>query len=176
VAEFSDISDNTNGKYHKPQRELAKREIHRLITSEGLTNAQLCQRLNLPRRTLERYLHEIFSEDCEVLIRPTAEAIATETAKFQQQLMERRQAVLKIADDTSQPGEVRLQAEELAINMAFANLKLLALPPAFLERTMRRPEGITRAQEPVAIKALTTEATNLIAVKKEKEDREHNQQ
>jgi len=169
MADSGDISDNNNGKYHKAQRELAKKEIHRLITSEGLTNAQLCQRLNIPRRTLERYLHEIFQEDSLLLMNPTAQEVAIETAKLKERLMERRQAVIKIADNESIDPEVRLQAEELAVRLDSANLKLVVLPPAVLERQLRRPEGIPRREVPTSVGALAVEASNLIVKKEEQQ-------
>jgi DNA-binding transcriptional regulator LsrR (DeoR family) len=110
LANIGDILDDNNNNHkhnHCARRELAKREIHRLVINEGLTNAQLCQRLNIPRRTLERYLHEIFQEDSEILMKPTVEEIAMGTAKFKEFLMKRMQAVLTIADDQTQPGDIR---------------------------------------------------------------------
>lgn len=169
MADFGDISDDNNGKHHMARRDLAKREIHRLITSEGLTNAQLCARLSLPRRTLERYLHEIFSEDCDILMRPTAQDVAMEAAKLRERLMERRQAILKIADDETVDPAVRLQAEELAVRLDSANLKLVAAPPAILERQMRRPDGIPRREVPTSVGALGVEASNLIVKKEEQQ-------
>jgi hypothetical protein len=167
MADIGDISIEKRGPEHIPRRELAKKEIHRLITSEGLTNAQLCDRLQIPRRTLERYLHEIFQEDCNILMRPTAEEVAIETAKLRERLMERRQAILKIADDPTVDPEVRLKAEELAIRIDSANVKLVKTPPAILERQMPRPEGIPRREVPTSVGALGVQVSNL--VKKEED-------
>lgn len=130
------------GPYHIASKEAAKREIHRLVTSEGLTNNALCQRLNLPRRTLERYLHEIFQEDTMVLMRPTAEEVALQTSIFKEQLMEQRKQLLIMANDSSVDPEARIKAHELAANMAWGCLKLMVVPPAALERGLRRLEGL----------------------------------
>jgi DNA-binding CsgD family transcriptional regulator len=169
MAENDDISDDNSRRLNLPRRELAKREIHRLIVSEGLTNAQLSARLNLPRRTLERYLHEIFQEDCDILMRPTAQEVSMEAAKLRERLMERRQKILKIADDETVDPETRLHAEELAIKIDSANLKLVAAPPAVLERQMRRPDGIPRREVPTSVGALGVEASNLIVKKEEQQ-------
>ena len=54
--------------------------------------------------------------------------------------------------------------------MGWACLKLMAEPPAILERHMRRPAGITREQVPSLINTLSTEATALITAKKQEEE------
>src|SRR5215212_12009409 len=90
----------TKRRNNKPAREASKREIHRLIVSEALSNRQLCDRLHLPKRTLDRYLSEIFNQDNDLLIRPTAEDISLQIEIFKERLTERMQKVLKIADDS----------------------------------------------------------------------------
>ena len=55
------------GPYKKPKREIAKRDIRRLIVEEGLTNNQISERLNVPLRTIERYISEIYEHDNQLL-------------------------------------------------------------------------------------------------------------
>lgn len=150
MAQNGDFSSNNNnnnnggkrGRYNIPRRERDIAEIHRLIVEEGLSNSALCQRLNLPKRTLDRYLHEIFQEDTMVLLRPTAEQVALQTSIFKEQLMEQRKQLLVMANDSSVDPEARIKAHELAENMAWGCLKLLVVPPAALERGLRRLEGM----------------------------------
>ena len=138
MAQNGDFSSNNNnnnnggkrGRYNIPRRERDIAEIHRLIVEEGLSNSALCQRLNLPKRTLDRYLHEIFQEDTMVLLRPTAEQVALQTSIFKEQLMEQRKQLLVMANDSSVDPEARIKAHELAANMAWGCLKLLVVPPA----------------------------------------------
>jgi hypothetical protein len=53
--------------YKKPRREIAKREIRRLIIDEGLTNRQISERINIPQRTVERYISEVYKFDNQLL-------------------------------------------------------------------------------------------------------------
>src|SRR5215216_1508338 len=48
------------GRYKIPRRELAKREIRRLVLQEGLSGPQISARLSIPTRTVTRYLQEIY--------------------------------------------------------------------------------------------------------------------
>lgn len=110
---------------HIPKREWAKKMIHHLIVEEGLSNAQLCERLQIPRRTLERYLHEIFQEDNDVLLRPTAEDIAMQNNLFIERLLVQRQHLLRdVAYNPEANEDAKIAAHELAIEMIWAVRKL----------------------------------------------------
>jgi hypothetical protein len=142
LAEDGDFSNNNNGKRrhnHIPRRELAKKEIHRLILEEGLTNSQLCERLQIPRRTLERYLHEIFQEDNDILLRPTAEQVAMQANLFIERLLIQRQHLLKeIAYNPAvQDANAKIAAHELAADMIYAVKKLSVETPADVMRHTR---------------------------------------
>ena len=127
------------GRNHIPRRELAKKEIHRLIIEEGLSNSQLCERLQIPRRTLERYLHEIFNEDNDILIRPTAEQVAMQANLFIERLLVQRQHLLKeIAYNPAvQDADAKIAAHELAADMIWAVKKLSVETPADVMRHTR---------------------------------------
>jgi predicted metal-dependent phosphoesterase TrpH len=143
LAEDGDFSNNNNGKRrrrnHIPRRELAKKEIHRLILEEGLTNSQLCERLQIPRRTLERYLHEIFQEDNDILLRPTAEQVAMQANLFIERLLIQRQHLLKeIAYNPAvQDANAKIAAHELAADMIYAVKKLSTQTAADVMRHTR---------------------------------------
>jgi predicted transcriptional regulator len=136
LAENGDISNGKRGRYHIQRREQVKKEIHRLITTEGLTNNQLCERLNIPRRTLERYLHEIFNEDNDLLIRPTAQDIAMHITLFKEQLVVQRQQILKEIANNPDVKDVnaKIAAHNLAADMFWAATKLSINTPAFIIR------------------------------------------
>jgi DNA-binding CsgD family transcriptional regulator len=53
--------------YKKPKRDIAIREIRRLIIDEGLTNRQISEQLDIPQRTVERYISQLYKHDNELL-------------------------------------------------------------------------------------------------------------
>jgi hypothetical protein len=65
VAENGGISPR--GAYKKPARERAKRQTRCLIVDEGLSNQQISERLNIPLRTVERYVADIYTSDSQVM-------------------------------------------------------------------------------------------------------------
>ena len=138
MAEDGDFSEKKR-RNHIPRRELAKKEIHRLIVEEGLSNSQLCERLQIPRRTLERYLHEIFQEDNDILLRPTAEDVAMQANLFIERLLVQRQHLLKeIAYNPAiQDASAKIAAHELAVDMIWAVKKLSVETPADVMRHTR---------------------------------------
>jgi hypothetical protein len=126
---------DTSERYYKPSRDLAKREIHRLITTEGLTNSQLCDRLQIPRRSLQRYLNEIFTEDNQMLMNPTREDVLTYVTIFKEQLLTQRQQILTdIANNPKIDGQTRLEAHEQAADLAYTAFRLNVNTPAFVLR------------------------------------------
>jgi cell envelope opacity-associated protein A len=124
---------------HIPKREWVKKMIHHLIVEEGLSNAQLCERLQIPRRTLERYLREIFQEDNDILLRPTAEDVAMQANLFIERLLVQRQHLLKeIAYNPDvQDANAKIAAHELAADMIWAVKKLSVETPADVMRHTR---------------------------------------
>ena len=139
MADNGDFSEKKKRRNHIPRRELAKKEIHRLIVEEGLTNSQLCERLQIPRRTLERYLHEIFQEDNDILLRPTAEDVAMQANLFIERLLVQRQHLLKeIAYNPDvQDASAKIAAHELAADMIYAVKKLSTQTAADVMRHTR---------------------------------------
>jgi hypothetical protein len=66
LAEIGGARTN-KGRYEKPKREIAKHEIRHLIINEGLTNHQISERLNIPQRTVERYISQLYEHDNQLL-------------------------------------------------------------------------------------------------------------
>ena len=140
MAEIGDsLEKKKTRRNHIPKREWAKKTIHHLIVEEGLSNAQLCERLQIPRRTLERYLHEIFQEDNDILLRPTAEDVAMQANLFIERLLVQRQHLLKeIAYNPAvQDANAKIAAHELAADMIYAVKKLSVETPADVMRHTR---------------------------------------
>jgi cell envelope opacity-associated protein A len=140
LAEIGDsLEKKKTRRNHIPKREWAKKTIHHLIVEEGLSNAQLCERLQIPRRTLERYLREIFQEDNDILLRPTAEDVAMQANLFIERLLVQRQHLLKeIAYNPAvQDANAKIAAHELAADMIWAVKKLSVETPADVMRHTR---------------------------------------
>jgi len=140
LAEIGDsLEKKKTRRNHIPKREWAKKTIHHLIVEEGLSNAQLCERLQIPRRTLERYLHEIFQEDNDILLRPTAEDVAMQANLFIERLLIQRQHLLKeIAYNPDvKDADAKVAAHELAADMIYAVKKLSTQTAADVMRHTR---------------------------------------
>jgi len=93
----SDINSNNNSssvvrKYNIPVREQSKRQIRRLI-AQGLTTSRICEILDLPERTVKRYISDLYKEDNSLLLRQTAEDAATFDSMLIEQLSELRQQI-----------------------------------------------------------------------------------
>jgi hypothetical protein len=142
MASNGDIPDNSTFPNEKkrrniPRREWAKREIRRLIIDEGLTNRAICEKLDLPARTVERYLHEIYSQDNQVLIRPSAEDLAVQINIFKEQLAKQRQDVMSIATNQEVEPTERIMAHELCANISWVISKLSYETPAAIARSVK---------------------------------------
>jgi hypothetical protein len=88
---------------------------------------------------LERYLHEIFQEDNDILLRPTAEDVAMQANLFIERLLVQRQHLLKeIAYNPDvQDANAKIAAHELAADMIWAVKKLSVETPADVMRHTR---------------------------------------
>lgn len=107
----------TKKRRNIPRRERLKREIHRLLVEEGLSNKEICMRLNIPSRTLERWLHEIYHEDSLILLAPTIDEILTAANVYRDRLSKQRRDVLAMANDSNIDPESRLAAHNLGAEL-----------------------------------------------------------
>ena len=109
---------------------------------------QLCERLQIPRRTLDRYLHELFSEDNQILLRGRAEDAALATNLFIERLLFQRQRLLEdIAFNPNANEDAKVSAHELAIECAFAVKRLSVETAADVLRHSWISEQLQRSKE-----------------------------
>jgi hypothetical protein len=102
---------------NEPKREKSKREIHRLIISEGLSPTEISLQLNIPKRSVERYLHEIYEEDAFTLLRPTIADVMQSASVYQERINKQRKDILNMAKDSSVDPQYRLEAHQLAAGL-----------------------------------------------------------
>jgi hypothetical protein len=104
----SDSNNNNNTKdveatvakrRNIPRREAAKKEIHRLRVRERYSVQDVSDLLKIPKRTVERYLWEIYNEDDLILLKPTIEQITADMGIFREQVIERSRQVSKIIQE-----------------------------------------------------------------------------
>ena len=109
----------TKKRRNEPKREKAEREIRRLLVDEGLTKRQIVEHLHIPPRTVDRYLHEIYSDDNQLLISPSIEELALRTTVLIEQLSQQRQLVLTdiIKNSDVDPAD-KIEAHHLAAEIA----------------------------------------------------------
>jgi hypothetical protein len=136
------IDDNNNnkrrrGRYQIPRKQAAMREIRRLIVNEGLTNMAICEKLQLPRRTLERYLHEMFAHDSQLLMAPSAQDIASQVAIFKERLARQYEDVISIARNSEAEFDIKLAAIDLACNIDWVITRLTYETPSVIARSVK---------------------------------------
>lgn len=100
-----------------PRREAAKHEIHRLRVRERLTVSEISDMLKIPKRTVERYLHEIYEQDDMLLLRPTAEQVLTDRGIYLDQLIQRSKDLQKIIDDPNVDADIKIAAHNLGAKL-----------------------------------------------------------
>lgn len=141
VAENGGISPR--GAYKKPARERAKRQIRCLIVDEGLSNQQISERLNIPLRTVERYVADIYTSDSQVIagLRGDDEA-AMQFSICKDRLDKQRQDIINnIASNPNAPFKDRVAAYHLACELTVVIPKMYVEVPAQLARRHALPDN-----------------------------------
>jgi uncharacterized protein (UPF0147 family) len=117
---------NYEGTYKKPKREIAKREIRRLIVEEGLTNNQISEWLNIPLRSTERYISEIYGQDNQLLQSLNSnQDMLTAWSIVRDRMDHHRQEILQnIARNPKVPFRDRLKAWNLICELEAADLRI----------------------------------------------------
>lgn len=113
--------------YKKPKREIAKREIRRLLINEGLTNNQISERLNTPLRTIERYISEIYKHDNQLLqsLNTNVQDALTVTSIVKDRLDNHRQEILQnIARNPTASFTDRIRAWHLICELEASELRI----------------------------------------------------
>src|SRR5687768_9595496 len=112
--------------YKKPKREIAKHEIRRLVLEEGLTNSQISERLNIPLRSIQRYISEIYLHDNQLLQSLNSdEDVLTAWTIVRDRIDHHRQEILQnIARNPKAPFPERLKAWNLICELEAADLRI----------------------------------------------------
>jgi hypothetical protein len=132
------------GPYHKPKRNIAKREIRRLIIEEGLTNRQISERINIPQRTVERFISELYMYDNQLLagLNDNAEEEAlTAWSICKERMAHYRQEILaNIARNPNAPFKDRMAAWHIICELEAAELRLRDSAPEMVARRSALPK------------------------------------
>jgi hypothetical protein len=129
--------------YKKPKREIAKREIRSLIVDEGFTNRQISERLNIPQRTVERYISELYEHDNQILASLySATEMLTTWNICKDRLDHHRQEILaNIARNPNAPFKDRIAAWHLICELEAADLRIREETPAMVARWSALPKN-----------------------------------
>ena len=124
MAAFNNKKDKS---YKKPKRELAKNGIRKLIVEEGLTNRQISERLNIPQRSVERYISEIYEHDNQILASLNTDTeMLTRSNICRERMDHHRQEILaNIARNPNTPFKDRMAAWHIICELEAADLRLL---------------------------------------------------
>ena len=120
-------SNNNKGPYKKPKRDVAKREIRRLIIDEGLTNKQISEQLHIPQRTVERYISQLYEHDNELLagLNSDEEMLRAHNICKERMTHYRQEITENIARNKNAPFKDQLAAWHLICELEAADLRLL---------------------------------------------------
>jgi hypothetical protein len=156
------------GPYHKP-----KREIRRLIIEEGLTNRQISERTNIPQRTVERYVSELYKYDNQLLagLNDNAEEEALTAWNICKERMAhyRQEILTSIARNPNAPFKDRMAAWHIICELEAAELRLRDSAPEMVARRSALPKT---ASNPFLEKGSTIVNLKLLENKKKEEQHE----
>ena len=118
---------HNKGPYKKPIREIAKCDIRRFIVEEGLTNRQISERLNIPLRSVERYISQLYEHDNQLLAGLNSnEEMLTVTNICRDRMTHYRQEIMEnIARNQEASFKDRLLAWNLICELEAADLRLM---------------------------------------------------
>lgn len=121
--------------YKISKRELSKRTIRNLMTSQRMSAAEIAEHLNISQRTAERYIADILAKDRELFMRPAIEEVAERIAEFRQKLSWSEQDLvrrLRTHPDLEMMDVIA--AHELLTKIGWAHVKLSYVTPAEIVR------------------------------------------
>jgi hypothetical protein len=123
-------------KYHKPRRDIASKEIRRLIVDQGLTNRQISERLNIPEKTIERYISNLYKHDNQLLSSlKSDEDMLVSWSILRDRLDHHRQEILaNIARNPKATFMEQIKAWHLVCELEAADLRILQNTPALVSR------------------------------------------
>lgn len=120
------------------------RAIRKLVVSEGLSNSQLSERLNIPQRSVERYLSQLYRDDNQLLSSlngGSQEHLLSQSQVKRDRLNVYRQEILeRICRNPQVPPIVQLKGFHLVAELEAADLRLLDNCIALVARSSPLPE------------------------------------
>lgn len=130
------VITHLTGTYKKPKRDIAKREIRRLIVDEGLTNRQISERLKIPIRSIERYISEVYTYDNQLLSSLNSNRdMLISWSILRDRLDHHRQEILaNIARNPNALFADQIKAWHLICELEAADLRILQNTPAQVSR------------------------------------------
>ena len=129
-----------------------------------ITNRQISDRLNIPQRTIERYVSELYKSDNEMLAgqNGNAEEVLTAWSVCKERMSNYRQEIIAdIARNPQAPFKDRVAAWNLICEIEAAGLRLLEYAPEMAARRSALPKSSSLIVE----KDSTTSIINLRVVK-----------
>lgn len=171
MAQIEGIRTNNGrrGKYHKPRREIAQKEIRHLIVDEGLTNRQISERLNIPQKTVERYIADLYAHDNEILssLRAGDDTVLTRWNIVRDRMDHHRQEILEtIAHNPDTSAKDKIAAWHIICELEAADLRLTE---SSVEMVARR-SALSYKNNPLVAKG--SNVVNLKLLKEEEEEEE----
>jgi DNA-binding CsgD family transcriptional regulator len=129
------------GRYHKPRRDIAQKEIRRLIVEEGLSNRQISERINIPLKTIERYVKDLYARDNKMLKGLSGEEERLTSWNIARDRLEshKQEILSNIARNPKAPFKDRLKAWNLICELEAADLRVLDETLAMVVRSSALP-------------------------------------
>lgn len=143
MAAFTNNKGRQRSPYKKPKREIAKREIGRLIIDEGLTNRQISERLNIPQRSVERYVSELYEHDNQILagLNSYTEMLTVWNICRDRLDHHRQEIMTNIARNPNAPFKDRMAAWHIICELEAAELRLRQSAPEMVSRWSALPKN-----------------------------------
>jgi hypothetical protein len=156
-------TEGIRGRYNKPKRDLAQIEIRRLISFEGLSNQQISDRLQIPLKTVERYVKDIYARDNDFLRNLTGEnEVLTQVNIARDRYESHRQEILNnIIRNPKSSDADKLRAWNIVCELEAADFRMKFETPAAILRQAFLPESERRS---------SYDTNNMLILKKEEEE------
>jgi len=142
VAQIEGIRGRRRGRrYHKPRREIAQKQIRRLIVEEGLSNRQISERINIPIKTVERYVKDLYARDNEMLKGLSGEEERLTSWNIARDRLEshKQEILTNVARNPKAPFKDQLKAWNLICELEAADLRILDETLAMVVRSSALP-------------------------------------
>ncbi len=125
-------------RYHIPKRLQAQKQIRHLLINEALSNQAISERLKIPKRTVDRYISDMYRHDNELLAKVNDdEKILTDMNIARERLAAHKQEMLKeIRSDIYKDASLKEKVEywHLICELEACDMKFSQEAPQILAR------------------------------------------